>query len=192
MQVLIDRSKEKWEGAATLAEKEKNQSTCRCRRKTNVSPCKEQLLQDWRRKGKNIHLYGLGRKGNGTLFGAMGIEKPIQILGLPAFLHGINERFWWSAVEETVFPVHAVGMVSSSVTSLIMWPVCLDFLVSMLVTRTWKWWLRLRLTYPGVKRGCASSAVWPYACMMPLGPGLGRQIMKKPVKLYPLYMIRST
>jgi hypothetical protein len=58
-----------------------------------VSPCKEQLLQDWRRKGKNIHLYGLGRKGNGTLFGAMGIEKPIQILGLPAFLHGINERF---------------------------------------------------------------------------------------------------
>jgi hypothetical protein len=26
-------------------------------------------------------------------FGAMGKEKPIQILGLPAFLHGVNERF---------------------------------------------------------------------------------------------------
>jgi hypothetical protein len=31
-----------------------------------------------------------------------------------------------------------LGWISSSVTSLMMWPVCLDFLVSMLVTGTWK------------------------------------------------------
>jgi hypothetical protein len=91
MQVLIDR-------CSSPAEKKKKQRAHtgvegRVMSVKTIVLVKNNCSMTGRRKGKNIHLYRCERKGDGALFGAMGREKPIHILGLLTCLHGVNERF---------------------------------------------------------------------------------------------------
>jgi hypothetical protein len=98
----------------------------------------------------------------------MGREKPIHILGLLTCLHGVNERFWWSAMEATVFPVHAVRMdliichLPDNVTRvvLIFWSGC--------------WWPEAGDDYWGLKVYVPVVLFGPiHMWWMPLEPGLG-------------------